>query len=165
LLGNHEDDAPLSEALQQALDRARKEMNGGGIWRNPGPGANPYELLVTPKHAAIAEWQARTLQVLRKHLEPAPGANALELGVVVDIDPVQLSLSATRRAFVDIAGVVDSDLGRRPLLLVAEAAWRVWGPLSLWARWYRLPRFRDGTLAIDDDVLVGVSVNGALTPR
>ena len=74
LLGNHEDDAPLSEALQQALDRARKELNGGGIWRNPGPGANPYELLVTPKHAAIAEWQARTLQVLRKHLEPAPGA-------------------------------------------------------------------------------------------
>ena len=51
--------------LQQALERARKEMNGGGIWRNPGPGANPYELLVKPKHAAIAEWKARTLAVLQ----------------------------------------------------------------------------------------------------
>ena len=38
LLGNHDDDAPLPDALEQALDRARKEMNGGGIWRSAGAG-------------------------------------------------------------------------------------------------------------------------------
>jgi hypothetical protein len=97
LLGNHEDDAPLSEALQQALDRARKEMNGGGIWRNPGPGANPYELLVAPRHAAIAEWQARTLQVLRKHLEPAPGAPSTHVPVTARLPVLSTS---DRRAFL-----------------------------------------------------------------
>ena len=35
------DDGPLSEALERALERARREMNGGGVWRNAGPGANP----------------------------------------------------------------------------------------------------------------------------
>jgi len=74
LLGNHADDGPLSAALEAALERARREMNGGGVWRNPGRGANRYEILVNPKQAALAEWQARTLAVLRKHLEPAPGA-------------------------------------------------------------------------------------------
>ncbi len=97
LLGNHEDDAPLCEALQQALDRARKELNGGGIWRHPGPGANPYELLVTPKHAAIAEWQARTLQVLRKHLEPAPGAPTTPVPVTARLPVLSTS---DRRAFL-----------------------------------------------------------------
>jgi hypothetical protein len=74
LIGNHEDVEPLPAALEDALERARREMNGGGIWRNAGPGANPYELLVNPKQAALAEWKAKTLAVLRKHLEPAPGA-------------------------------------------------------------------------------------------
>jgi hypothetical protein len=97
LLGNHADDAPLCEALQQALDRARKEMNGGGIWRNPGPGANRYELLVSPKHAAMAEWQARTLAVLRKHLEPAPGAPAASVPITARLPVLSTS---DRRAFL-----------------------------------------------------------------
>ena len=76
LLGNHDDEeaAPVSDALEQALDRARLEMNGGGIWRNAGPGGHPYEMLVNPKHAALAAWKAKTLAVLRRHLAPAPGA-------------------------------------------------------------------------------------------
>jgi len=74
LLGNHAEDVPLPAALEDALERARREMNGGGIWRNAGPGANPYELLVNPKRVALAEWKAKTLAVLRKHLEPAAGA-------------------------------------------------------------------------------------------
>ncbi|HEX9207964.1 MAG TPA: hypothetical protein VF851_06990 [Steroidobacteraceae bacterium] len=97
LLGNHADDGPLSEALEQALERARKEMNGGGIWRNPGPGANRYELLVNPKHAALADWQARTLQVLRKHLEPAPGALSAPVPVSARLPVLSTS---DRRAFL-----------------------------------------------------------------
>lgn len=97
LLGNHADDEPLSAALEQALDRARKEMNGGGIWRNPGPGANRYELLVNPKHAALADWQARTMSILRKHLEPAPGAPAAPVSVTARLPVLSTS---DRRAFL-----------------------------------------------------------------
>jgi hypothetical protein len=97
LLGNHEDNAPLCEALQQALDRARKEMNGGGIWRHPGPGANRYQLLVTPKHAAIAEWQAKTMHILRRHLEPAPGAPSALVPVAARLPVLSTS---DRRAFL-----------------------------------------------------------------
>jgi hypothetical protein len=97
LLGNHEDDSPLSAALEQALDRARKEMNGGGIWRNPGPGGDRYGLLVNPKQAALATWQSKTLQVLRKHLQPAPGAPTSPVPVTARLPVLSTS---DRRAFL-----------------------------------------------------------------
>lgn len=142
---------------RQAL--AGSVVDGGGVVHVPAPGGVGLDLRLD---ASILDTVA---PLLRLHLEPSPGANALELGVVVDLDPVQLSVSATRRAFVDVASLVEPDLAGRPLLLVGEVGWRVWGPISLWGRWYRLPRFRAGDLVIDDDVLVGVSVNGAFTPR
>ena len=72
-------------------------MNGGGIWRNPSHGADRYELLITPKHAAIAEWQAKTLAVLRKHLEPAPGAPAAPVPITARLPVLSTS---DRRAFL-----------------------------------------------------------------
>jgi hypothetical protein len=74
LLGNHADTFPLPDVLENALQRACRELNGGGIWRGAGPGANPYQVMVNPKRIAMTEWQSRTLAVLRKHLEPAAGA-------------------------------------------------------------------------------------------
>ena len=97
LLGNHALDEPLSDALEQALERARREMNGGGIWRNAGPGANPYELLVNPKHAALAEWKAKTLAVLKRHLEPAPGSPRTPVPVSARLPVLSTS---DRRAFL-----------------------------------------------------------------
>ena len=97
LLGNHADDEPLSEALERALERARLEMNGGGIWRNAGPGANPYEILVNAKQAALADWKARTLAVLRRHLEPAPGAPRTPVPVSARLPVLSPS---DRRAFL-----------------------------------------------------------------
>jgi hypothetical protein len=97
LLGNHSDDEPLPAAIEDALDRARREMNGGGIWRNAGPGANPYEILVNPKQAALAEWKAKTLAVLRKHLEPAPGAPRTPVAVSARLPVLSPS---DRRAFL-----------------------------------------------------------------
>ena len=97
LLGNHADDEPLSDALEHALERARLEMNGGGIWRNAGPGANPYEILVNPKQAALADWKARTLAVLRRHLEPAPGAPRTPVPVSARLPVLSPS---DRRAFL-----------------------------------------------------------------
>jgi len=97
LLGNHADDEPLSDALERALERARREMNGGGIWRNAGPGANPYEILVNAKQAALADWKARTLAVLRKHLLPAPGAHRTPVSVSARLPVLSPS---DRRAFL-----------------------------------------------------------------
>lgn len=97
LLGNHADDEPLSEALERALERARREMNGGGIWRNAGPGANPYEILVNAKQTALADWKTRTLAVLRKHLEPAPGAHRTPVPVSARLPVLSPS---DRRAFL-----------------------------------------------------------------
>jgi hypothetical protein len=97
LLGNHADDGPLPEAIEEALERARREMNGGGIWRGAGPGANPYELLVNPKQAALADWKARTLAVLRNHLEPAPGAPRTPVAVTARLPVLSPS---DRRAFL-----------------------------------------------------------------
>jgi hypothetical protein len=97
LLGNHADDQPLPEVLERAIERARSEMNGGGIWRNAGPGANPYQILVNPKQAALAEWKARTLAVLKKHLEPAPGAPTTQVPVTARLPVLSTS---DRRAFL-----------------------------------------------------------------
>ena len=97
LLGNHRDDAPLPDAIETALERARREMNGGGIWRNAGPGADPYEILVNPKRAALADWRARTLEVLRRHLEPAPGAPRTPVPVSARLPVLSPS---DRRAFL-----------------------------------------------------------------
>ena len=97
LLGNHADDEPLPDALQRALERARREMNGGGVWRSAGPGANPYELLVNPRQAALADWKARTLAVLRRHLEPAPGAPRTPVAVGARLPVLSPS---DRRAFL-----------------------------------------------------------------
>jgi hypothetical protein len=72
LLGNHDDEAPSSAALEAALERARAELNGGGIWRGAAPGGHRYELLVNARHAALAQWRAAALEVLRTHLQPAP---------------------------------------------------------------------------------------------
>ena len=97
LLGNHADESPLPEALEAALERARREMNGGGIWRNAGPGANPYEILVNPKQAALAEWRAKTLAVLKKLLEPAPGSPRVPVAVSARLPVLSTS---DRRAFL-----------------------------------------------------------------
>jgi hypothetical protein len=97
LLGNHADDGPLSAAMENALDRARCEMNGGGIWHNAGPGANPYEILVNPRQAALADWRARTLAVLKKHLMPAPGAPRTPVAVSARLPVLSPS---DRRAFL-----------------------------------------------------------------
>jgi hypothetical protein len=97
LLGNHGDDAPLPDALAQALERARREMNGGGIWRHAGPGGRAYEILVDPRRAAMEEWKAKTLEILKRHLEPAPGAPRTQVPVTARLPVLSTS---DRRAFL-----------------------------------------------------------------
>jgi len=74
LLGDHDEfGRALPEELQDALDEAMSEMNGSGIWREPktrGIGANPYEALFTAKNDPLLRWQKKTMEILKRHLQP-----------------------------------------------------------------------------------------------
>ena len=76
LLGNHRDLAqPLPEALQEALDKAMRTMNGGGIWRSPearGLGVAAVEAMVGGDDRAVRAWERTAMTVLREHLLPDP---------------------------------------------------------------------------------------------
>ncbi len=141
---------------RQAL--AGSAVTGGGLVDVPAPGGAGVDLRLDVNLAQVVT------TLTRLHIEPAPGANAAEVGVVVELEPISVSVSAIRRAFVDPAGILDVDFSERPLVVAAEAAWRIWGPLSVWARWYRLPRTRGAALVFDDDVLAGVALAGVWRP-
>ena len=74
LLGNHQDPGrALPDELKDALEESMKEMNGSGIWREPGSrgiGANPYEALFTGKDEPVRRWERKTLAVLKQYLQP-----------------------------------------------------------------------------------------------
>jgi hypothetical protein len=74
LLGNHQDlGRTLPEDLENALEKAMREMNGSGIWRSPhsrGAGANPYEEIFSGKDESLLRWERKTLAVLKRYLQP-----------------------------------------------------------------------------------------------
>ena len=138
---------------------AGSSLDGGGFVHVGAPGGVSLDARLD---ASIFDVVA---PLVRLHLEPALGQNALEVGVAVEVVDVTVSASLIRRAFTDASTLVGADFQTAPLLGVAEASWRFYGPFSLSARWFRLPRF-DATrgFVIDDDVIVGVNVGGALSP-
>ena len=81
-LGNHDDlGRPLPDELQDALEQSMREMNGSGVWRSPksrGVGANPYEALFVAKDEPMRRWRNRTLELLKRHLEPDRSSRARE---------------------------------------------------------------------------------------
>jgi len=78
LLGNHRDlGQPLPEALQEALDKAMRTMNGGGIWRSPRDrdlGIAAYDARMAGDDRGVRAWERTALAVLRKHLLPDPSS-------------------------------------------------------------------------------------------
>ena len=101
-LGNHDDlGRPLPGELQDALEQSLREMNGSGVWRSPksrGVGANPYEALFVAKDEPMRRWRNRTLELLKRHLEPDRRSRAREDAPHEYVLPV-LS-PRDRRAFV-----------------------------------------------------------------
>ena len=76
-------------------------MNGSGVWRLPrsrGVGANPYEALFLASDQPMRRWRNRTLELLKRHLEPHPSSRAREDAPHEYVLPV-LS-PRDRRAFV-----------------------------------------------------------------
>ena len=76
LLGNHKDlGRPLPEAVQEALDKAMRTLDGEGIWRSPpgrGLGIASWNALVTADPRGVHAWEKTALDVLRQHLLPDP---------------------------------------------------------------------------------------------
>jgi hypothetical protein len=67
-----------------------------------------------------------------------------------------------RRGVVDVNDALGFD---ERTVIATEASLRFFGPLSVFGRWYRTPRAqRDGSLAVFDDVLIGVSGDLVLEP-
>jgi hypothetical protein len=101
-LGNHDDlGRPLPDELQDALEQSMREMNGSGVWRSPrsrGVATNSYEALFVAKDESMRRWRNRTLELLKRHLEPDRSSRAREDATQEYVMPV---LSARdRRAFV-----------------------------------------------------------------
>lgn len=132
LLGNHEElGNNLPEELEKALGQSMKEMNGSGIWRNPGErgiGANAYQALVTEKNEPMKRWQKRALDVLKRHLQPDTKSRALTE------EPSSYSIPVLspndRRAFIRA----------------------IWSPFMPDATWSSSKLKRDGTAQVYLDV-------------
>ena len=90
----------------------------------------------------------------RVHVDPVPEATELEAFAEVGVGPVLVGVRGLQRALRSPADVVA--FGARTFV-VAEAAWSVWPPFSLFARWRHAPRFSASGLGADDDVFVGGS--------
>lgn len=75
LLGNHEElPINLGKAITAALDDSLKQMNGGGIWRDPrsrGVGPDAYHgLFVAEESDDLKAWKRKTIAVLQACVVP-----------------------------------------------------------------------------------------------
>lgn len=72
LLGNHAHDVnPIPEALEEALERTLRSMNGSGIWRSPkdrGVGVDTYDAIFTQEDIALENWKRAAISVLKRYL-------------------------------------------------------------------------------------------------
>lgn len=132
LLGNHQDQGrTLPDELKDALEEAMKEMNGSGIWREPGSrgvGAHPYEALFTGKDEPMLRWERKTIAVLKQYLQPDRNSRAFK-EVPVDYRLPVLS-PGDRRAFMR----------------------SLWAPFLPEAEWSTTKTSREGTAQIYLDV-------------
>lgn len=129
---------------------------GGGLSRVPAPGGAGFsaggELVLLDALSVGARYRK----------DAAPGSGTLESSLEAAHGSARLSARGIRRG-------VDAPrdaFGWDPrTLLVIEASWGVFGPLSAFVRYVRMPRFVSGTLRTDDDVLVGVSGDLVIAPE
>lgn len=97
----------------------------------------------------------------RFDVEPAPGRNHAEVFLQGARGPVRGALRFVQRGWRDPLGLVTWGDGS---ILLAEAGVAIWGPFSLYGRWWRAPRFDVGPPRMEDDVFVGLSFDLALSP-
>ncbi len=126
----------------------------GGVATVPAPGGFGWSARGELVFLDVAKTGLRFVD------DTAPGADLLEAYAEVGFWGFLAGARALRTGVTGLDDVLGVD---ERTLIVAEASLRVWGPLSLFARWFRSPRFvsvsgtRSGSLRTDDDVIVGVS--------
>ncbi len=98
----------------------------------------------------------------RAHVDAVPEATRVEGFLEVDAGSVRVDVRALQRA---VARPVDLLAFGDRTLVVADAAWQVAPPLSVYARWLHGPRFHGGVPVADDDVVVGCSFDLVLAPQ
>lgn len=90
----------------------------------------------------------------RVHLDPVAEGSELEGFAELELGTVAVGVRGLQRALRSPGDLVA--FGDRSFV-IAEAAWSVWPPLSLFARWRHAPRFGGAGLGADDDVFAGAS--------
>jgi len=66
-------EAPGAEALERALDRTLRSMNGDGIWRSEhgrGIGARVRSAEVAEAEARVDRWCRKTFEILKRNVDP-----------------------------------------------------------------------------------------------
>lgn len=93
---------------------------------------------------------------LRYNVDAAPGSATAEAFSEITWGSVRAAVSGTRR---DATLETPWQLRDAQNLWAAEASWGFFGPFSLYARMFRLPRLRAGEVHLWEDALVGVSAD------
>jgi hypothetical protein len=94
----------------------------------------------------------------RMHVDPVPEATEIELFGELGLGPAAIGVRGLQRA---LRGPADAFAFGERTFIVAEAAWAVLPPVSLFARWRHAPRFDGarGGVNVDDDVFAGASLD------
>lgn len=74
LMGNHREEGPMHPANRERLDRLFQQLDGSGIFRNPGEhgaGPEPYQAAWSAADPS-RKWCAETARMLQKLLVPHP---------------------------------------------------------------------------------------------
>ena len=95
----------------------------------------------------------------RVHIDSLTEASELEGFAEFAAGSVDIGVRALQRSLRSPADALA--FGERTFV-VAEAAWSLWAPLSLYFRYRHAPRFGGAGLAADDDVVAGASLNVVL---
>jgi hypothetical protein len=102
LIGNHDDlGGPIPKALEDALRRAMREMNGSGVWRRQPEGLAHHRTVAALRSAAanpVRQWEEATLRVLRRYIHPE--RSRARIGEVAVSSQLPVLSQGDRRAFL-----------------------------------------------------------------
>lgn len=138
------------------IERTRALAGGNkGVTSVPAPGGVGFAL---GGEVVLGEWVRAGARFVD---DTALGADTAEAWTELAFYGLALRARAVRRGVTGWADVAVLD---ERTLLVAESSLRVWGGVSVFARWYRTPRALGSALVARDEVVAGVSGDLVLLP-
>lgn len=150
-----------SESHRPAIFRSFYALERQVAWSGAGAMGAPLVNVAAP---GGTNWKANAEMVffdafrfgLRYRTDAAPGSASAEAFSAFTWGSVRAALSGTRRdaTFSSPWRIQDGQN-----LWAAEASWGFFGPFSLYARMFRLPRLRAGEVHLWEDAIVGISAD------